>query len=179
MVTDSSRTLSSFEFCSEKASWLVVSWNSPSELCILTSVVVGRRRDFPQVPLSRLERRGSSERPSRGCAALASAGRGRRRRLRARLRVSQQPAPLAARRAQDRPLGGDRPPRRRPQIVEAMLEIGRALDLEVVPEGIETPEQLPILSELGCPLGQGFLFARPRVGDARARGRPRARARRG
>ena len=60
-----------------------------------------------------------------------------------------------------------------------MLEIGRALDLEVVPEGIETPEQLPILSELGCPLGQGFLFARPRVGDARARGRPRARARNG
>src|SRR5918997_6740670 len=68
MVTDSSRTLSSFEFCSEKASWLVVSWNSPSELCILSSVVVGRRSDFPQVPLSRLDRRGSSEHVRRGDA---------------------------------------------------------------------------------------------------------------
>jgi EAL domain-containing protein (putative c-di-GMP-specific phosphodiesterase class I) len=60
-----------------------------------------------------------------------------------------------------------------------MLEIGRALDLEVVPEGIETPEQPRILSELGCPLGQGFLFARPVSATRRARGRPRARARRG
>jgi EAL domain-containing protein (putative c-di-GMP-specific phosphodiesterase class I) len=42
-----------------------------------------------------------------------------------------------------------------------MLEIGRALDLDVVAEGIETPDQLRLLRELGCGLGQGFLFARP------------------
>ena len=28
-------------------------------------------------------------------------------------------------------------------------------------EGIETNEQVADLRELGCPLGQGFLFARP------------------
>ena len=28
-------------------------------------------------------------------------------------------------------------------------------------EGIETSEQVADLRELGCPLGQGFLFARP------------------
>jgi EAL domain-containing protein (putative c-di-GMP-specific phosphodiesterase class I) len=39
--------------------------------------------------------------------------------------------------------------------------MGRALEREVVAEGIETSEQVADLRELGCPLGQGFLFARP------------------
>ncbi len=36
-----------------------------------------------------------------------------------------------------------------------------ALDLEVTGEGIETVAQLERLRELGCLLGQGFLFAHP------------------
>lgn len=46
-------------------------------------------------------------------------------------------------------------------IVAAMIELAHALSLTAVAEGIETPEQLAILTELGCDLGQGFLFARP------------------
>jgi diguanylate cyclase (GGDEF)-like protein/PAS domain S-box-containing protein len=46
-------------------------------------------------------------------------------------------------------------------IVTAVLALARALTLEVVAEGVETPKQLSILRELGCDFAQGFLFARP------------------
>jgi diguanylate cyclase (GGDEF)-like protein len=43
----------------------------------------------------------------------------------------------------------------------AIVELGRALSLELIAEGIETPEQAQWFSSLGCRLGQGYLFARP------------------
>jgi EAL domain-containing protein (putative c-di-GMP-specific phosphodiesterase class I) len=46
-------------------------------------------------------------------------------------------------------------------IVTAAIAFGKALDVEVTGEGIETPEQLAALLELGCRYGQGFLFSRP------------------
>jgi diguanylate cyclase len=46
--------------------------------------------------------------------------------------------------------------------VRAILEIGKALGVSVVAEGIETPAQAETLRRLGCRLGQGFHFARPR-----------------
>ena len=46
-------------------------------------------------------------------------------------------------------------------IVRAAIELGNALGVDVIAEGIETRAQLATLRELGCPLGQGFLFARP------------------
>jgi EAL domain-containing protein (putative c-di-GMP-specific phosphodiesterase class I) len=46
-------------------------------------------------------------------------------------------------------------------LVEAILVMGAALDLQVVAEGIERPGQMERLREAGCTLGQGFLFARP------------------
>jgi diguanylate cyclase (GGDEF)-like protein/PAS domain S-box-containing protein len=46
-------------------------------------------------------------------------------------------------------------------LVAAAVAMGRALEMEVVAEGIETSEQVADLREFGCPLGQGFLFARP------------------
>ena len=46
-------------------------------------------------------------------------------------------------------------------LVAAAIAMGRALEMEVVAEGIETAEQAADLRELGCPLGQGFLFSRP------------------
>ena len=33
--------------------------------------------------------------------------------------------------------------------------------LPIVAEGIETQEQLRVLRQLGCGMGQGFLFGRP------------------
>ena len=48
-----------------------------------------------------------------------------------------------------------------PAMVRGIIELANSLGLELVAEGIETPEQHDILRVLGCSLGQGFLFARP------------------
>jgi EAL domain-containing protein (putative c-di-GMP-specific phosphodiesterase class I) len=53
-------------------------------------------------------------------------------------------------------------------VVRAIVEIGRALSLTTVAEGIETPTELQRLRELGCVLGQGYLFAKPLERDAMA-----------
>ena len=46
-------------------------------------------------------------------------------------------------------------------IVTAAVAFAQALGLEVTGEGIESAEQLERLRELGCQLGQGYLFSRP------------------
>ncbi|GAA0733745.1 EAL domain-containing protein [Dactylosporangium roseum] len=46
-------------------------------------------------------------------------------------------------------------------LAEAVVQLGRALQLQTVAEGIETPEQWSTLQDLGCEYGQGYLFARP------------------
>ncbi|MFP7474246.1 EAL domain-containing protein [Niallia taxi] len=46
-------------------------------------------------------------------------------------------------------------------LVKTIIDIGTTLKLVVVAEGIETTEQLGILSELNCPYGQGYLFGKP------------------
>jgi EAL domain-containing protein (putative c-di-GMP-specific phosphodiesterase class I) len=47
------------------------------------------------------------------------------------------------------------------QIVRTIIELARALGMDVVAEGIETCEQYRLLRNMGCRYGQGFLFARP------------------
>ncbi len=47
-------------------------------------------------------------------------------------------------------------------IVKAAAELGQAFARAVVAEGIETPEQAASALALGCRVGQGFLFGRPR-----------------
>ena len=47
------------------------------------------------------------------------------------------------------------------QIVRTVVELARALGMSVVAEGIETCEQYRLLREMGCPYGQGYLFAKP------------------
>jgi diguanylate cyclase (GGDEF)-like protein len=46
-------------------------------------------------------------------------------------------------------------------IVETILNLARNLHMTVVAEGIETEEQLAHLVDLGCDVGQGFLFSKP------------------
>jgi EAL domain-containing protein (putative c-di-GMP-specific phosphodiesterase class I) len=43
----------------------------------------------------------------------------------------------------------------------AVVQLARALDLQVVAEGIETAEQADRLRTLGAQLGQGYLHGRP------------------
>jgi diguanylate cyclase (GGDEF)-like protein/PAS domain S-box-containing protein len=51
-------------------------------------------------------------------------------------------------------------------LTSAIIALGASLSLDVVAEGIELPEQASSLQELGCEIGQGFLFARPMTSDA-------------
>jgi diguanylate cyclase (GGDEF)-like protein len=44
-------------------------------------------------------------------------------------------------------------------LTSAMVSLGQKLDLTVVAEGVETPEQLSILREIGCDEYQGFLMS--------------------
>jgi EAL domain-containing protein (putative c-di-GMP-specific phosphodiesterase class I) len=46
-------------------------------------------------------------------------------------------------------------------LTRTVVQLGRALGLRVVAEGIEQPYQLLALREMGCDEGQGFLVARP------------------
>jgi diguanylate cyclase (GGDEF)-like protein len=63
-------------------------------------------------------------------------------------------------------------------LARAIVELGESCKLDVVGEGIELIEQREGLLELGCELGQGFLFARPAdpetidalLGERRAKG---------
>jgi len=48
-----------------------------------------------------------------------------------------------------------------PNLIAAVVQLGQALALEVVAEGIEEDEQWRALRALGCAYGQGFLFSRP------------------
>jgi EAL domain-containing protein (putative c-di-GMP-specific phosphodiesterase class I) len=46
-------------------------------------------------------------------------------------------------------------------IVEAIISLAHRLDMVVVAEGVESPEQYALLLDLNCQLGQGYLFSRP------------------
>ncbi len=51
-------------------------------------------------------------------------------------------------------------------LARGIVDLGRAMRLVMVAEGIERPEQADALREAGCELGQGFHLARPMEADA-------------
>jgi diguanylate cyclase (GGDEF)-like protein/PAS domain S-box-containing protein len=54
-------------------------------------------------------------------------------------------------------------------IVAAVLALAKNLRMSVVAEGVETPAQLAVLTQLNCPYMQGYLFSRPvPIGEAAA-----------
>jgi EAL domain-containing protein (putative c-di-GMP-specific phosphodiesterase class I) len=46
-------------------------------------------------------------------------------------------------------------------VLESLLRLAHTLGVQVVAQGIETPEQLRALGRMGCGLGQGPLFSAP------------------
>ncbi|MEG4807827.1 EAL domain-containing protein [Microcoleus sp. F8-D3] len=46
-------------------------------------------------------------------------------------------------------------------LIQTIILLGKNLSMEIVAEGVETQEQIEILRELGCILGQGYFFSRP------------------
>jgi EAL domain-containing protein (putative c-di-GMP-specific phosphodiesterase class I) len=47
------------------------------------------------------------------------------------------------------------------EIVPTITTLARNLCLDVIAEGVETPEQHPQLRALGCQFAQGYYFSRP------------------
>jgi Amt family ammonium transporter len=66
-------------------------------------------------------------------------------------------------------LGNDTGKKRPFEIVRTIVAMAQILGMQVVAEGVELPDQLSILRELGCEFGQGYLFSRAL--DAGAAGR--------
>ncbi len=50
-------------------------------------------------------------------------------------------------------------------LVKAVIDLGKALSLEVVAEGVETETDLIALREMGCPFAQGYHLGRPMTGE--------------
>jgi len=53
--------------------------------------------------------------------------------------------------------------RRSRSVVEAIIGMAHGLSMNVVAEGVETPDQLEVLTVLSCDVLQGFLFSPPRL----------------
>jgi diguanylate cyclase (GGDEF)-like protein/PAS domain S-box-containing protein len=61
-------------------------------------------------------------------------------------------------------------------VVQAVIALAHALNIEVTAEGIEMEEQRSVLADLGCDYGQGYYLSRPLPPDALAEMWTRGRA---
>ena len=50
-------------------------------------------------------------------------------------------------------------------IVLAVVTLARTLGLQVIAEGVESAEQMSLLNEFGCDIGQGYYFSKPLPAD--------------
>jgi diguanylate cyclase (GGDEF)-like protein len=51
------------------------------------------------------------------------------------------------------------------RVVQAIIALGKAMDLDIVAEGVETDQQYALVRKLGCDLVQGFFIAKPMPAD--------------
>ncbi len=64
--------------------------------------------------------------------------------------------------------------RRTAALVRSVVNMCNALEIKTIAEGVETSEQLALVSALGCDHAQGYLFGRPEVFPRTARGHLRS-----
>jgi len=50
-------------------------------------------------------------------------------------------------------------------IVQAIVTMVRSLGADLIAEGVEAPEQLELLRQMGCRYGQGYLIGRPQMAE--------------
>jgi EAL domain-containing protein (putative c-di-GMP-specific phosphodiesterase class I) len=46
-------------------------------------------------------------------------------------------------------------------IIKATINLAKEFNIDLIVEGVETPEQVKILEDLACPIVQGYLFSQP------------------
>lgn len=51
-------------------------------------------------------------------------------------------------------------------LIDAVIQLGKKLNLQVVAEGVETDEQREFLAASGCDMAQGYLTGRPLAVEA-------------
>jgi diguanylate cyclase (GGDEF)-like protein len=51
------------------------------------------------------------------------------------------------------------------RVVQAIIALGKAMQLDIVAEGVETDQQYALVRKLGCDLVQGFFIAKPMPAD--------------
>ena len=51
-------------------------------------------------------------------------------------------------------------------MVRSVVDLSNALGLTTIAEGVEAPDQLALLEDLGCDSVQGYLFAKPMPSQA-------------
>jgi len=47
------------------------------------------------------------------------------------------------------------------RVVQAIIALGKAMELDVIAEGVETEQQLMLVHDFGCDLAQGFFIGKP------------------
>jgi EAL domain-containing protein (putative c-di-GMP-specific phosphodiesterase class I) len=52
------------------------------------------------------------------------------------------------------------------ELVRSTIELGHAMGLRIVAEGIEDSETLELLADCGCDVAQGYCISRPQPADA-------------
>ncbi|KAB2892861.1 MAG: EAL domain-containing protein [Kofleriaceae bacterium] len=50
-------------------------------------------------------------------------------------------------------------------ILRSAVDMGHALGMRVIAEGVETADAVDVLNDLGCDVGQGYYFGRPQAAD--------------
>lgn len=56
-------------------------------------------------------------------------------------------------------------PKANTKVIEAIIALGKAMELEVIAEGVETDQQYAIVRRLGCDIAQGYFIAKPMPAD--------------